>query len=61
MREVLVASGASEDWVGLHARSVVAAPIDGDPGEVFRARMGGKAPEILAWIPIAAWAGESGA
>ena len=38
--------------VGLdvHARSVVAAAIDGDTGEVFRARMGMLAPEILTWI-----------
>lgn len=38
--------------VGLdvHARSVVAAAIDGDTGEVFRARMGLQPPEILTWI-----------
>lgn len=38
--------------VGLvvHARSVVAAAIDGDTGEVFRARMGSQAPEVLTWI-----------
>lgn len=38
--------------VGLdvHARSVVAAAIDGDTGEVFRRRMGLNSDEILAWI-----------
>ena len=39
-------------WVGLdvHARSVVAAVVSAETGELLRARFGGEAGPVAAWL-----------
>jgi hypothetical protein len=39
-------------WVGLdvRARSIYAAAVDRDSGEVARARFGGGSEEVVAWL-----------